>query len=95
MSFRGTQRPVDNTRPIDVEVWKFGENDPYLRGFKIENIGSKNDKLRGDVFIGWFKPLYDYSWVVGFIVAFVLYWVLMVVFPARRQEPTPAAAPAT
>ena len=42
-----------------------------------------------------FKPLYDYSWVVGFIVAFVLYWLLMVVFPARRQEPTPAAAPAT
>src|SRR5437660_10666188 len=34
-----------------------------------------------------FKPLYDYSWVVGFIVAFVLYWVLMVVFPARRLEP--------
>src|SRR5437879_7444299 len=42
-----------------------------------------------------FKPLYDYSWVVGFIVAFLLYYLLMVVFPAQRQEPTRAAAPAT
>jgi hypothetical protein len=32
-------------------------NDPYLRGYTVENIGSKNDKLRGDVLIGWFKPL--------------------------------------
>src|SRR5262249_29045479 len=45
--------------------------------------------------IGVFKPLYDYSWVVGFFVAFVLYFILMVVFPAERGEPTPAAAPAT
>jgi hypothetical protein len=52
-----TKQPVDNPRPIDVEVWKFGQNDPYLRGYTIENIGSKNDKLRGDVLIGWFKPL--------------------------------------
>jgi len=49
-------KPADNTRPIDVETWKFGQNDPYLRGYTIENIGSKNDKLRGDVLIGWFKP---------------------------------------
>ena len=41
------------------------------------------------------KPLYDYSWVVGFFVALVLYFLLMVVFPAGRKEPTPAAAPAT
>ena len=45
--------------------------------------------------IGVFKPLYDYSWVVGFFVAFVLYFILMVVFPAERGEPKPAAAPAT
>jgi hypothetical protein len=52
-----TKKPVDNMRPIDVETWKFGANDPYLRGYTVENIGSKNDKLRGDVLIGWFKPL--------------------------------------
>ena len=52
-------KAVDNTRPIDVEVWKFGVNDPYLRGYTIENIGSKNDQLKGDVVMGWFKPLQD------------------------------------
>ena len=52
-----TKQPADNARPIDVEVWRFGENDPYFRGHTIENIGTKNDKLRGDVLIGWFKPL--------------------------------------
>jgi len=45
--------------------------------------------------IGVFKPLYDYSWVVGFFVAFALYFILMVVFPAGRAEPEPAAAAAT
>jgi NCS1 family nucleobase:cation symporter-1 len=38
------------------------------------------------------RPLYDYSWVVGLFVAFVLYYLLMVLFPARRQEPEQAAA---
>jgi len=45
--------------------------------------------------IGVIKPLYDYSWVVGFFVALVLYFLLMLVFPAEREEPTPAAAPVT
>ncbi len=45
--------------------------------------------------IGVFKPLYDYSWVVGFFVAIVMYFVLTVVFPAQREEPEPAAAAAT
>jgi hypothetical protein len=52
-----SKQPADNVRPIDVEVWKYAANDPYLRGYTIENIGSKNDKLRGDVLIGWFTPL--------------------------------------
>ena len=52
-----TRKPVDNPRPIDVDLWRFGVNDPYLRGYTVDNIGSKNDKLRGDVLIGWFKPL--------------------------------------
>jgi hypothetical protein len=40
-----------------VETWKFAQNDPYLRGYTIENLGTRNDKLRGDFLIGWFKPL--------------------------------------
>jgi nucleobase:cation symporter-1, NCS1 family len=44
--------------------------------------------------IGVLRPLYDYSWVVGLIVAFLLYYLLMVVFPAGRREPEPEAAPA-
>jgi NCS1 family nucleobase:cation symporter-1 len=45
--------------------------------------------------IGWFKPLYDYSWVVGLVVAFLLYYLLMVIFPARREAPERARAAAT
>jgi NCS1 family nucleobase:cation symporter-1 len=45
--------------------------------------------------IGWFKPLYDYSWVVGLLVAFLLYYVLTVIFPVRRQAAERAAAAAT
>jgi NCS1 family nucleobase:cation symporter-1 len=44
--------------------------------------------------IGWFKPFYDYSWVVGLIAAFLLYYVLMMVFPAQREAREPAPAPA-
>jgi cytosine/uracil/thiamine/allantoin permease len=40
------------------------------------------------------RPLYDYSWVVGLVVAFVLYYLLMVLFPAEHGEPEQAAAPA-
>ena len=46
--------------------------------------------------IGFFQPLYDYSWVVGLIVAFVAYWALSKLFPAERPEPASAMAePAT
>ena len=42
-----------------------------------------------------FRPLYDYSWVVGFVVAFALYYVLMVLFPAGREERGRTAPAAT
>jgi NCS1 family nucleobase:cation symporter-1 len=45
--------------------------------------------------IGWFKPLYDYSWVVGLVAAFLLYYILMIVFPAPREARERAAAAAT
>jgi NCS1 family nucleobase:cation symporter-1 len=49
-----------------------------------------------DGLIPLFQPLYDYSWVVGLVVAFVLYWAFSTFFPAERPEPAAAAAePAT
>lgn len=53
----GDGKPVSNPQPIDVQPWRFGENDPYLRGVTAENLGPTNDRLRGDVLLGWFKPL--------------------------------------
>jgi NCS1 family nucleobase:cation symporter-1 len=41
----------------------------------------------------WGGFLYDYSWLVGLLVAFVLYWTLATIFPQTRPEPTPAAEP--
>ena len=32
-------------------------NDPYLRGWVVDNTGTKNDGLEGDVIISWFKVL--------------------------------------
>lgn len=49
--------PVNNDTPIDVLNWEFGVNDPWLRGWAITNLGTKNSGLRGDVWLAWFKPL--------------------------------------
>jgi cytosine/uracil/thiamine/allantoin permease len=32
------------------------------------------------------RPLYDYAWFVGFGVAFVVYWGLMIISPPRRSD---------
>jgi NCS1 family nucleobase:cation symporter-1 len=44
------------------------------------------------------KPLADFSWVVGLLVAFLLYAVLTMLFRRGKEEPVevpePAAAPA-
>ncbi len=42
-----------------------------------------------------FQPLYDYSWIVGLVVAFVTYWALTKLFPDERPETMGAAEPAT
>ena len=39
----------------------------------------------------WGGYLYDYSWVLGLIVSFVLYWVFMKFLPQREQLPEAAA----
>ena len=44
-----------------------------------------------DGLIPIFQGLYDYSWVVGLVVAFVLYWALNKFFPAERPELATAA----
>jgi hypothetical protein len=44
-------------------TWQSNKNDPYLRGWTVTNIGTKNidpntsAKLAGDVILSWFKPL--------------------------------------
>ena len=40
-----------------------------------------------------FQPLYDYSWVVGLVVAFLLYWGLSKAFPAEQRETVAASTP--
>jgi hypothetical protein len=43
--------------------WQSNKNDPYLRGWTVTNLGTKNidpntnAKLQGDVFLSWFKVL--------------------------------------
>ena len=42
--------------------WEAGRNDPYLRGWKVTPVGAsgtatKNDGLRGDVIVAWFKVM--------------------------------------
>ena len=54
---RAGEKVVENDQPIDVQPWRFGECDPYMRGITAENLGPTNDRLRGDVLIGWFKTL--------------------------------------
>lgn len=41
--------------------------------------------------IGLFQPLYDYSWIVGLVVSFLLYWGLSTVFPAEKRAMAPAS----
>ena len=45
--------------------------------------------------IGFFQPLYDYSWVVGLVVAFIAYWALAKLFPEQRTETMAMPEPAT
>jgi hypothetical protein len=37
--------------------WEYQRNDPYMSGWSVTNIGTKNNGLKGDVIIAWFKVL--------------------------------------
>jgi NCS1 family nucleobase:cation symporter-1 len=63
-------------------------NDLYLRGGQYEYSGGFNWRAIAALFIGSgtalmglvipsVRVLYDYSWFVGFVVAFGMYWILM------------------
>jgi NCS1 family nucleobase:cation symporter-1 len=39
----------------------------------------------------WGGFLYDYSWIVGLLAAFLVYWALAAVFPEERAAAEPAA----
>jgi NCS1 family nucleobase:cation symporter-1 len=74
-------------------------NDLYLRGGIYEYSSGYNWKCIGALVIGSgcaliglavaaLRVLYDYSWFVGFAVAFATYWVLMRGSKAGRDIPT-------
>lgn len=42
--------------PTDYNTY-FSTNDPYLKGVVVTNTGTRNNGLRGDMWMMWFKPL--------------------------------------
>ena len=62
----GSGKEVFNTIPIGFARdpqdeaytdWEADRNDPYLRGWSVANVGTRNDKLAGDVILSWFVVL--------------------------------------
>ena len=58
----GTLNPVPNSFIADSEdatttEWLVNRNDPYLRGWAVTNIGTRNNGQLGDVIVSWFIPL--------------------------------------
>ncbi len=47
---------LNNTLPSGVSSWD-SSADPYMTNITATNLGSTNDGLRGDVVVGYFKPL--------------------------------------
>jgi hypothetical protein len=47
----------DNASPNTFSEWEARRNDPYMSGWTVTNLGTRNGGLRGDVIISWFKPL--------------------------------------
>jgi hypothetical protein len=43
--------------PNGYTDWVFQRNDPYLDGWTVTNTGTKNNGLKGDVIVSWFKTL--------------------------------------
>jgi hypothetical protein len=62
----GDGKPALNPLPVGLlpdqadagyTDWESDRNDPYLRGWAVENVGTRNDKLPGDVILSWFVAL--------------------------------------
>jgi hypothetical protein len=47
----------DYDAPASYSWWEYQKNDPYLNGWGVTNLGTKNGGQKGDVIISWFKPL--------------------------------------
>jgi len=47
----------DPQAPDRYSDWVADRNDPYLRGWVVNNLGTKNNGLPGDVIISWFTVL--------------------------------------
>lgn len=54
----GTSGTSTNPLPSGISAWN-GTSDPYITGITPTNIGTQNDGRRGDVLIGYFKPLHE------------------------------------
>jgi hypothetical protein len=48
---------ADAQSPNGYTDWVFQRNDPYLDGWTVTNTGTKNNGLKGDVIVSWFKTL--------------------------------------
>ncbi len=48
---------ADNNSPNSFSEWELRRNDPYMAGWVVTNLGTKNNGMKGDVIISWFKPL--------------------------------------
>jgi hypothetical protein len=62
----GDGKPAHNPVPVGLlpdhadggyTDWESDRNDPFLRGWAVENVGTRNDKLPGDVILSWFAVL--------------------------------------
>ncbi len=54
------QAAVANGRPSGVSAWD-STADPWIKEITVENLGTHNDQLAGDVVVGYFSPLEEAS----------------------------------
>jgi NCS1 family nucleobase:cation symporter-1 len=58
-----------------------------LLGALIAVGGAYNGPFPADGLIPFLKPFYDYSWVAGLVVAFVVYWALSITGTSTEHTP--------
>ena len=46
-----------NSRPTGVAAWHPSDH-PYITGIDVQNYGTNNNRLPGDLIVGYFKPLH-------------------------------------